>query len=261
MNPLLNSKRLPGQTVRLPSGGLFYTNGELDETVKNGEIHVYPLTAYHEILLKTPDFLLNGVAVEKIFHDCIPQVLKPLDLTTKDVDFLFVCLRKITFGDDIEFKYNHYCENSKEYNYIINVSSMLERTIRVDPTTVKKVYEIPLDNGFTIKTRPLRFGDFVTLNQIPSNQLVSPEDKFNYIINSLLATIEAVILESGEVVTDIANIGEWLETLSADIFRDITQKINEGSKWGPVFNTKCKCKDCGEDFEIDIPVNPVLVFF
>ena len=39
-NPLLQKIRLPGRIFQLPSRGLFYKNGELDESVKNGEIHV-----------------------------------------------------------------------------------------------------------------------------------------------------------------------------------------------------------------------------
>jgi len=39
-NPLLENLRLPGETVRLPSGGMFYKNGELASHVNNGEIHV-----------------------------------------------------------------------------------------------------------------------------------------------------------------------------------------------------------------------------
>ena len=39
-NPLLASLRIPGETFRLPSHGLFYTDGELDDSVVNGEVEV-----------------------------------------------------------------------------------------------------------------------------------------------------------------------------------------------------------------------------
>lgn len=260
-NPLLTSLKLPGQTVRLPSNGIFYKNGELEDNVKNGEIHVFPLNAYHEILLKSPDFLLNGMAVEKVFSDCIPEVKKPLELITKDVDFLFVCLRKVTFGESIEFEYTHYCDKAKKHNYIINISEMLNKTIRIDPTTVDDKFEVKLDNGFVVKTNPLKFNNFITLNQIPSSTLVTPEEKFKYIVESLLTTISSVQVNNEHEVTDKSMIKEWLEKLSANDVRNITSKINDSSQWGPVFSTSCKCKDCNDDFSIDVPVNPVLVFF
>jgi len=44
-NPLLAAIKMPGRVFQLPSRGIFYKDGELDETCKNGEIHVQPLSA------------------------------------------------------------------------------------------------------------------------------------------------------------------------------------------------------------------------
>lgn len=260
-NPLINSSKLPGQTIRLPSNGIFYKNGELDENVKNGEVHIYPLTAYHEILLKSPDLLLNGVAVEKVFIDCIPEIKKPLELITKDVDYLFINLRRITFGDEIEYEYTHYCENPKNNKYFISISNLLTNTVIIDPTTIDNKFIVKLTNGYKVNINPLRFKDFITLNQIPTNTLVSPEDKFKFVIDSLLTTISSVKTNNDTLIEDKNMIKEWLITLSANHIRKITNKINESSQWGAVFNTFDKCKDCSEDFSVDVPVNPVLVFF
>jgi len=45
INPLIERAYVPGETHTLPSGGLFYKNGELSNDVKNGEITVNPMTA------------------------------------------------------------------------------------------------------------------------------------------------------------------------------------------------------------------------
>jgi len=260
-NPLIAEMKLPGQTVKLPSAGLFYKNGELSDSVKNGEVHLYPITAYHEILLKSPDFLLSGTAVERVFRDCIPDIIKPLDLITKDVDFLFVCLRKITFGDEIEFEYTHHCDDAKKHRYVTNVSSLLNKTVRLDPTLVDDTFSIKLDNNYVINIHPLRFRDFITLNDAPNNSMNTPEDQFTYVVNSLLSTISSVVTPSGMEVSDKDLIKEWLIPLGSNYFRHITSKINDSAKWGPIFEATCKCQDCNEDFPVDIPVNPVLVFF
>lgn len=260
MNPLLSALKLPGQTVKLPSGGVFYKNGELADSVKNGEVHVYPLTAYHEILLKSPDFLLNGTAVEKIFIDCIPEIKKPLELITKDVDFLFICLRKITFGDEIDFEYTHYCDNAIKHRYVILVSDILNNTVKLDLTTVDKEFVVELDE-YTIKLVPLKFMDFINLNQIPANKLLTIEEKHNYIVSSLTMAIDGVKIKNSEYITDKQMIREWMTALDANSVRKITEKINNNAKWGPTFSANVKCSDCGEEFPVDIPVNPVLVFF
>ena len=55
-NPLLSKVKLPGRVFQLPSLGAFYQNGELDPAVKDGELHIHPMTALTEINLKNPDF-------------------------------------------------------------------------------------------------------------------------------------------------------------------------------------------------------------
>ena len=79
-NALLNKIKLPGKRFRLPSLGLFYNDGELDDSVENGEIEVFSMTALDEISLRSPEFLFSGEAIERVFKRCIPEVKKALRL-------------------------------------------------------------------------------------------------------------------------------------------------------------------------------------
>ena len=56
-NPLLARVEMPGSTFQLPSRGLFYNNDELRGDVEMGEVHISPMSAYDEILMKSPDHL------------------------------------------------------------------------------------------------------------------------------------------------------------------------------------------------------------
>jgi hypothetical protein len=78
-NPLLEKlkKKIPGETFRLPSRGLFYTNGELDPEVENGEIVIYPMTTVDELALRSPDMLFQGTAITQVIRRTVPQILKP----------------------------------------------------------------------------------------------------------------------------------------------------------------------------------------
>ena len=96
-NPLLDRlNRMPGETIRLPSLGQFYEHGELEEGVVNGEIVLNPMTMTDEIMMKSPDMLFQGTAIERVFQRCSPQIKKPLDLLSSDVDFILTHLRKIS---------------------------------------------------------------------------------------------------------------------------------------------------------------------
>src|SRR5271170_226889 len=122
-NPLLERIRMPGETFRLPSGALFYPteSGILDSTVTDGEVHIHPMTALDEIALKTPDLLFSGLAVIQVFGRCIPQIKDAKRLLAKDVDFLLVALRKVSYGPEMELSYTHDCEKAKSHNYVASV--------------------------------------------------------------------------------------------------------------------------------------------
>ena len=109
INPLLARVNLPGETFKLPSGGILYDDDEISSDVKDGELHVLPMTTYDEILLRTPDLLFSGDAIKQVFNRCVPQVTNPMLLFAKDVDFLLLCLRKVTYGDEMEVPYTHTC--------------------------------------------------------------------------------------------------------------------------------------------------------
>lgn len=97
-NPLLKSLQLPGKRFRLPSRGLFYTNGELDESVNDGEVEVFSMTTVDEVTLRSPEFLFTGESIDRVFKRCVPDIKKPLELLSKDVDFILACLRIVSYG-------------------------------------------------------------------------------------------------------------------------------------------------------------------
>ena len=97
-NPLLKAllKVMPPTTIRLPSKGLLYKNGELDDEVIDGQIILYPMNTLDEIIIRNSDMLLQGTAIEQVIGRCAPQVKKPMELFSKDIDYILVFLRKIS---------------------------------------------------------------------------------------------------------------------------------------------------------------------
>lgn len=254
-NPLLDRIRIPGETFTLPSGGLFYKNGELDESVKNGEVTINPMTAYDEIIIKTPDKLFSGKAIEEIFQRCIPQINKPLDLLAKDVDFLLICLRKVTFGEIIEVTYQHDCEGGLEHTYNLNVTSFIKDAKRIDPTTVSNKYSVTMENGQKITLSPTKFRDYIDLMQSFNNDDQTPEEIRDVTIKSLLNSIVSV-----DETSEPEHITEWLGAIPSSWIRKIADKIEETADWGPSYTDVSTCKDCEKQIEITAPLNPVAFF-
>ncbi len=254
-NPLLARVELPGSTFQLPSRGLFYTNGELHEAVEMGEVHVNPMSAYDEILMKSPDQLYSGDAVEKVFKRCVRHVLKPKELLAKDVDFLLVCLRQVTYGEEMRITYTHSCEDAKSNEYTIKLSDFLGTTKRLDPTTVGQIYSVKMPNDQLVNLHPSKFIDVIKMFQETEKETTTPEDELNmsiFIIQSIIQSVDGV--------TDKKHIAEWIKTISAGWLRIITDTVEKTSDFGTDFTLNTKCGDCGKDIEIQAPVNPISFF-
>ncbi len=255
-NPLLARVHMPGSTFKLPSGGIFYKNGELADNVVDGEVHVQPMTAFDEVLLKTPDLLFSGEAVEKIFTRCVPQVIKPKELFNKDIDFLMICLRKITYGESFQLVYQHGCKDSKSHEYSINIDYFIKSTKRIDPTTIGEIYTKKIENEQIVKMHPPRFKDVIKMMQsIDPNAKLTPEQETENIIDTVISVISSV-----DGIDDKKMIKEWLATIPAGWIGELSEAIEKTSDWGPDFLYKTKCKDCSEIIEITAPLNPLSFF-
>jgi len=254
-NPLLARVEMPGTTYQLPSRGLFYRNGELRDDVEIGEVHVSPMSAYDEILMKSPDQLYSGEAVEKVFRRCIKQVLKPSELIAKDVDFLLVCLRQITYGNDMEVTYTHNCEEAKTNSYIVQLSDFITTTKKIDPTTVGKIYTMKMENGQVVKLHPSKFKDIIKMYQDTETLNTTPEAELDLAVFAIGSIIYSV-----DDITNKQQIAEWIREIPAGWLGELSSIIEKASDFGPNYTLKTACKDCGEPIEIHTPVNPISFF-
>lgn len=93
-NPLSAYFRTPELYVRLPSQGLFNKPEDFNFTV-DGMIGIYPMTAKDELVLRTPDALLNGSALRQIVESCAPDVHNVPELPSPDFDVLLLGIRSV----------------------------------------------------------------------------------------------------------------------------------------------------------------------
>ena len=254
-NPLLDRIKMPGETFTLPSGGLFYTNNELDSSAINAEVHVHPMTAIDEILLKTPDLLFSGQAISQVFRHCIPQINKPMELMAKDVDFLLICLRKVSFGEMMELEYEHNCKDAKLHHYNVNIDTFVKGSVRIEPVNYKSKYQVILDNKQVVNMNPIRFKDYIRIMQSAEGGSLSAEQVKVEMIESLTNVIRSV-----DEVTNPEHIAQWLESIKAGWLQAITDHIEVMSDWGPTFKTEIVCKDCDAQVMITPPMNPIAFF-
>lgn len=263
INPLLSPVRIPGETFQLPSGGLFYCDGELSDDVVNGEVYVYPMTALDEILIKTPDLLFSGKAVEQIFNRCIPQIKKPLKLLARDVDYLLICLRSVSFGPEVTVIHNHGCTESKDHKYTVSIDDFMRRVKRIDQRTITEEYTISMPDGKTVYISPMRYGSIVelmtTINP-DQDDIMDAHELHDKMIGQLAALVNRVVLDNGDSVVDQGFIKEWLGSLPLPQIKLINEKIERATDWGPDTSFMDVCKDCKQQISITAPLNPMSFF-
>ena len=68
----------------------------------SGEIPVYSMTAKDELLIKTPDALMNGEATVEVIKSCCPLISDPWQMPIIDIDAVLIAIRIATYGEQME---------------------------------------------------------------------------------------------------------------------------------------------------------------
>jgi hypothetical protein len=262
-NPLLQKTKLPGRIFQLPSKGIFYKQGVLAEHVRDGEVEVQPMSALAEMKLRSPDMLFSGRALREICLECIPDILKPDELVSKDVDAIFCFLRIVTYGPIMEFRSVHNCPNRQIHEY---KSSLENITLKPNNKILEHadvLYTFKLSNEQTIKLRPVRFQDAVEmlhLQQEAEKQLESDGQVDQAIIENTMVSDLLTIIDAVDGVVDRAMIEEWVRSLPRKMFVEIINKSRLASDWGFDLKVEVTCADCGTAYLHDLELDPINFF-
>lgn len=266
-NPLLSRlNKIPGTTVRLPSRGLFYNDGELDEECVDGEVVLFPMTITDELLMRSPDMLFQGIAIESVIQRCSPQIKKPLSLLVGDIDYILTQLRRISYGSHIPISYECSCAKTEDEQkkrkmagdneYLIPVEHFIQHSKELDIKDFNIDFKLELNNGQKIVIQPLRFCDFIKIQQLGDmKESQSPETIMEYV-----STNFASVTLSVDGITDKALIKEWYRELPRLDNEKIKRKLDAVDDWGIDFKYSIKCNHCGEEKELTTQLNPVYFF-
>jgi hypothetical protein len=263
VNPLLAALRLPGETVALPSRAKFYEDMVVHPDVKaEGEVHVHPMTTYEELLMKSPDLLFSGQAIIQTFARCIPQIINPLEMYSKDIDFLLIALRKVTYGAEINVQYTHNCLDAKQHTYKYDVSEFIRSARSIEGKYEPKSSKIKLTTKQTVEIRPFIFRDVIAASQRASTLRVEGLSDLEFV----MATKDMIIDSIHPAILRVDNtdnkefIREWLETLPPPLIAELAGKVEKINEFGADMTIHTQCQDCGKDIAISVPLNPQSFF-
>lgn len=265
INPLRAHFRQPSIYIKLPSRGQFWANGlELPE---NGELPVFPMTARDEIVLRTPDALLNGQGIIDVIQSCCPNITNAWSMPSMDVDALLIAIRIASYGNNMAFDTT--CPHcNEEHQYETGLSGFLD-SIQAPNYNKKLVH-----NGIQIKLKPQDYKSLNQTNQIKYeeerllNTLASPdvdedtrvaeykkhlERLVNLNAKVLVDNTEYVELaDTGTIVSDPEFISEFYFNCDADICKDLRKAIEEVGKQGAIKPQTAKCQSCSQSYEVPL---------
>jgi len=266
-NPLANYFRQPKIYIKLPSQGNFYKKGSLD-TSENDEYAVYAMTAKDELIMKTPDALMNGQATAEVIKSCIPSILNPWDIPSIDVDAILIGIRIATYGESMDVATS--CPACNHFNeYSVNLLSYLdsfnnfvyEDQIDVDPLVVyirpytykeitrlafraleqEKIFNIVNDEDMDDEEKIEKFGtSFVRLTELTVD-----------LITGCIAKIQT---PEGDV-DDPEFIKDFISNAPSDTFKKISEHINKMKNKIELDTQEVECEECSHKFNINLTMD------
>ena len=239
-NPLARYFRQPGIHITLPSRGL-YNKPEDVELEDNGEIPIYPMTAADEIIIKNPDSLLNGSALERLLNSCVPNIKAPKLIPICDVDVIMMAIRKVSYGDKMPVssrcpKCGHENDVEIEIDWILSQVKDLpdEHFIRATDDLVVYIspYTLSTNNRINLATfeETKLLQNMVGTNAAEGDRVKAFTESFAKITHLNIELLSESILRIATPDGDVTNsrhIHEFIR--NAD--KRIIDKIREGVKF------------------------------
>jgi hypothetical protein len=264
-NPLAKHFRQPGVYLKLPSEGKYWPSNSISLTA-TGEIPVMPMTTKDEILLRTPDALMNGQGVVDVIQSCCPNISNAWGMPAIDADAILVAIRIATNGNgmNIDSKCVH-CENENRHE--IDLSKYL---LGIRSPNYSKSYMI---DGLKFIFKPINYLQFTknSLIEFESQKIVDialntdlPDDvkkaQFDVQLQNVIKlthemitqNTESITTEEGIVVKEFDHILEFYNNAPKNVLKkvqDVIFEINNSVKKQPI---NVLCEACEKPYEVNV---------
>lgn len=264
-NPLAKHFRQPAIQLRLPSNGDYWPEGSLDMP-PNNELPVYPMTVKDEVIIKTPDSLMNGDSVVSVISSCVPNIKDPWQLPSIDLDSVLISIRIASYGNEMGITTEcPHCQNKEDYQ--IDLHNVLST---ITPPDYSNVFEV---DGLKFKLKPqpyygvnkvnmVRFEEQKMLQNL-SDSDISTEIRLEAFRTSMRGLIdlnlevltdstEYIQTEDNKIVTDAAYIKQFYENCPSHITKHLQDTLRDLSKDKGIAPVTINCGNCSNEFSTSL---------
>jgi hypothetical protein len=266
-NPLAKHFRTPSLYIKLPSEGRWWPEGSLELPI-TGEIGILPMTTRDEIVLRTPDVLMNGEGVVKVIESCCPNIKNAWNMPSVDVDAVLIAIRIASYGENMSVSGD--CPACKESNdYDINLhelrASMGKPEFNIVESCGLKIQLKPQEYFGVNEANTLKFEE-QRLLQLLVNDSITEEQKevmFKENLSKLVDMNLKIVTDSTEFIetgdgtraTEKEHIREFYENANRAILADIKRYLAEVKEQMEIKPVKVRCGHCDHENQLTVEFN------
>jgi len=269
-NPLKKYFRQPKVYIGLPSKGIYNQPGALNGDPTN--IPVFGMTGMDEILIKTPDALLNGEATVKVIESCCPIIQDAWDLCLLDLDMILTAIRIATQGNTMQV--SHACTNCGAINdYDVELGTVIEHyskceydskivlkdlSVKIQPLTYKQWTEFQVKN-FQLQRQLKQIMEITD----PAQQTALVSEMYTKItsIQKEAIFLQIASVDTGnQIVEEREFISEWLANCDKTIFDAVKAIVEKNRIAWEIPKISAKCDSCGTENNVSITLDQASFF-
>lgn len=269
-NPLKKYFRQPKVYIDLPSKGMFNQAGTL--TSDPTKLPIFGMTGMDEILLKTPDALLNGEATVKVVESCCPAFTNGWDLSVLDLDLMLVAIRIATNGNTMTVTHTCTgCESVSDYD--IDLGNVIQHFsgLEYDNKIVLKDVAIKIQPLNYKQWNEFQLKNFGVQRQLAQAMRIDNEDEQSKLIAGLFEQVSAIQTEmmfaqidsvetSDGVVNQREFIREWLQNSEKQIFDAIRDQVEKNRIAWKIPSIGVECPECSAKNQVQLDMDQASFF-
>ena len=262
-NPLEKYMRVPQIYITLPSGGKYWKPSAISMPV-NGDVPVHSMSSYDELVLKSPDALMNGQGVVDVIQSCIKSIKDAWEMPVTDLDACLIAIRIATYGESMEYASS--CPECKEFNeYEIDLKEFLSLPVDLS------AYDNPMQyETLSVKLKPRTFKDqnaanieifeqqrIVSVSQSDDLDTETKQKRFSDIFKKITelslanvtGSIESITVDN-QIINDKQVIQNFIENADLKVYKAIEEFHNLSIKAVPDKTIHTSCPECKHKYDI-----------
>ena len=262
--------RVAGPHISLSTKGAYFPQGAIELT-SSGDIPVFPMTASDEMLLKSPDALMSGLALEKLFESCVPAIKYPRLVSVPDIDVILLGIRMATYGNKMPL--TAFCPKCKtENSFDCDLPALFSTMKHTDPDS-----SVKLNDEIVVYVRPYNLENatrmaLVTFEETRRLQALEAGGSMDGIMRAtevdrtmkkinianqrtMADCVHTIVIPEGKV-SDKNEIYDFILNSPKSMTELIDNKISDLNKSGIEKKISACCISCEHKWETEVEFDP-----